>query len=313
MIIDISKLPTQATPTHELPHTTTQNQSDGIHQTTTDESGQPQPQPQPMEVRSPNILKVVMLASETITSETGGARPMDLLSLSGVVIKNERGVWSLVEGANFHDPLPSDCADHTENFVLPGGIRAIFNHSRTPKRWHVLPPPTPSHSTPNFCPSAPLPPASLSFHSSIPLNSPQYYRKVIVTEIGAAFHDIVSHFEKTRAIEEKKRIGIYMHIQYIYNDSTCECKAYTIYMYIYNDSTCECKAYTIYMYIYNDSTCECKAYTIYMYIYNDSTCECTIYMYIYNDSTCECKAYTVEPLKSGHHWAGFMNSVICGR
>ena len=143
MIIDISKLPTQATPTHELPQTTTQNQNDGIHQTTTDESGHPQP----MEVRSPNILKVVMLASETITSEIRGARPMDLLSLSGVVIKNERGVWSLVEGANFHDPLPFDCADHTENFVLPGGIRAIFNHSRTPKRWHVLPPPTPSHST----------------------------------------------------------------------------------------------------------------------------------------------------------------------
>ena len=68
------------------------------------------------------------------------------LSLSGVVVRNERGVWRLVEGSNFHDPLPIDCSDHTENFVLPGGIRAIFNHSRTPKRWHVLPPPTPSPS-----------------------------------------------------------------------------------------------------------------------------------------------------------------------
>ena len=48
------------------------------------------------------------------------------------------------EGCNFHDPLPLDCEDHTESFPLPGGIRAIYNH--THKRWHVLPPPmaTPS-------------------------------------------------------------------------------------------------------------------------------------------------------------------------
>ena len=43
------------------------------------------------------------------------------------------------EGCNFHDPLPLNCDDHTESFPLPGGIRAIYNH--THKRWHVLPPP----------------------------------------------------------------------------------------------------------------------------------------------------------------------------
>ena len=99
----------------------------------------------PMEVRSPNILKVVLLASESTARDTN-ERTMDLLSLSGVVVKNERGVWRLVEGSKFHDPLPFDCSDHTETFVLPGGIRAVFNHSTTPKQWHVLPPPTPSPS-----------------------------------------------------------------------------------------------------------------------------------------------------------------------
>ena len=101
--------------------------------------------PVPIEVRSPNILKVIMQASET-TATDSREKPMDLLSLSGVAIRNDRGAWRLVEGFNFHDPLPADCQDHTENFVLPGGIRVIFNHSQTPKCWHVLSPPTPAPS-----------------------------------------------------------------------------------------------------------------------------------------------------------------------
>ena len=132
MVIDLATL---------LPHTTNDT-TPGPQRTT---HGDDRPRKLPMEVRSPNILKVVLLASES-TAEDTSERPMDLLSLSGVVVRNERGVWRLVEGSNFHDPLPIDCSDHTENFVLPGGIRAVFNHSRTPKRWHVLPPPTPSPS-----------------------------------------------------------------------------------------------------------------------------------------------------------------------
>ena len=99
----------------------------------------------PMDIRSPNVLKMVLLASEATVNDTS-ERAMDQLSLSGVVVRNDRGIWRLVEGSNFHDPLPFNCSDHTENFVLPGGIRAIFNHSRSPKRWHVLPPPTPTPS-----------------------------------------------------------------------------------------------------------------------------------------------------------------------
>ena len=138
MVIDVSTLVNRTSPSH-LTHTTTLNET--IPQQTTAVNGKPIP----MEVRSPNILKIAMLASETRATETQ-ERPMDLLSLSGVVLKNDRGVWRIVEGSNFHDPLPFDCTDHTENFVLPGGIRVIFNHSQNPKRWHVLPPPTPTHS-----------------------------------------------------------------------------------------------------------------------------------------------------------------------
>ena len=138
MVINISALAKRTSPSPlHVPHTTTSNES-VPHQTS---SGKPVP----VEVRSPNILKVIMQASETTANDIE-ERPMDLLCLSGVVIKNDRGFWRLAEGFNFHDPLPFDCQDHTENFVLAGGIRAIFNHSRTPKRWHVLPPPTPTPS-----------------------------------------------------------------------------------------------------------------------------------------------------------------------
>ena len=136
MVIDISALANRTTPS-PLPNVTDPNKT-GPQRTTG----------KPIEVRSPNILKVVMLASETMSSD-GGERAMDMLSLSGVVLKYERGVWVLAGGCNFHDPLPFDCQDHTETFVLPGGIRAIFNHSQAPKRWHVLPPPTPAPSVDN--------------------------------------------------------------------------------------------------------------------------------------------------------------------
>ena len=69
---------------------------------------------------------------------------MDLISLSGVCLRNDRGKWRLQEGCNFHDPLPLECEDHTESFPLAGGARVIYNH--THKRWHVLPPPTPTPS-----------------------------------------------------------------------------------------------------------------------------------------------------------------------
>ena len=63
---------------------------------------------------------------------------MDLISLSGVVLCNRRGVWHIQPGFNFHDGLPFDSDSHTETFNLSGGIKAVYNH--THKRWHVLPP-----------------------------------------------------------------------------------------------------------------------------------------------------------------------------
>ncbi len=65
---------------------------------------------------------------------------MDYISLSGVCLRNDHGIWKIQAGCNFHDPLPLDSEEHTETFPLPGGIRAVYNH--THKRWHVLPSPS---------------------------------------------------------------------------------------------------------------------------------------------------------------------------
>ena len=95
----------------------------------------------PIPIRSPNVLKIVLLQASEAAGSSVESTPMDLISLSGVALHNVKGEWELLEGANFHDPLPLDCCDHTETFPLPGGIRAIYNH--THRRWHVLPPPPP--------------------------------------------------------------------------------------------------------------------------------------------------------------------------
>ena len=92
-----------------------------------------------------SLLKVILLQSLEASTGTIESKPMDFISLSGVCLRNDHGVWRIQEGCNYHDPLAFDCEDHTETFPLPGGIRAVYNH--THKRWHVLP--TPS-STPSL-------------------------------------------------------------------------------------------------------------------------------------------------------------------
>ena len=87
----------------------------------------------------------ILLQSLEASTGTIESKPMDFISLSGVCLRNDHGVWRIQEGCNYHDPLAFDCEDHTETFPLPGGIRAVYNH--THKRWHVLP--TPS-STPSL-------------------------------------------------------------------------------------------------------------------------------------------------------------------
>ena len=84
-----------------------------------------------------SLLKVILLQSLEASTGTIESKPMDFISLSGVCLRNDHGVWRIQEGCNYHDPLAFDCEDHTETFPLPGGIRAIYNH--THKRWHVLP------------------------------------------------------------------------------------------------------------------------------------------------------------------------------
>ena len=63
------------------------------------------------------------------------------MSLSGVVLRLNRGIWELQEGSNFHDPvsIAEDKESKLENYPLPGGIVAVYNHTK--ECWYVLPPP----------------------------------------------------------------------------------------------------------------------------------------------------------------------------
>ena len=83
-----------------------------------------------------SLLKVILLQSSEVHEDHASTQPMDFILLSGVALRNQRGVWSIQDGYNPHNRLPADCDDHTETFRLQGGIRAIYNH--THKRWHVL-------------------------------------------------------------------------------------------------------------------------------------------------------------------------------
>ena len=164
----------------------------------------------PIDIRTPNMLKMVLLQaseSSSVVSETSG--PMDLISLSGVGLRNERGTWRMVAGSSFHDAPPTTSTDHTESFPLAGGIRAVFNH--TQKCWYVLPPLMVATGE------------SLQEHKALTESqksgsverSDSYSKptelflskKALVTGVGGAIHSVLAQFEQTRSVEEKKRIG----------------------------------------------------------------------------------------------------------
>ena len=92
----------------------------------------------PIDVCTPNMLKIVLLQASGLSSAAEKVGAMDLMSLSGVCLRNERGTWRLLPGSNSHAPPPSTSTEHTETFPLTGGIRAVFNH--TQKCWYVFPP-----------------------------------------------------------------------------------------------------------------------------------------------------------------------------
>ena len=163
----------------------------------------------PIDVRTPNMLKVVLLQASGSDSAAGEMRPMDLISLSGVCLRNERGTWRMVAGSNFHDPPPTTSTDHTETFPLMGGVRAVFNH--TQKCWYVLPPLTVTMGEP------PLEQRGLTDSQKMgsverPDSTPKppdlfLSKKAIVTAVGGAINSVLAQFEQTRSAEEKKRIG----------------------------------------------------------------------------------------------------------
>lgn len=92
----------------------------------------------PVVIHKPSILKVILLQSQaTPTSNPTQSRSLELISLSGVLLHCNKGVWQLQEGYNYHDPIPEGTEDQGELYTLPGGIRAIYNPTQL--RWHVLP------------------------------------------------------------------------------------------------------------------------------------------------------------------------------
>ena len=95
----------------------------------------------PMEVRTPSILKIVLLQAEaTPTSEASSApqdKAMDAISLSGVVLHYSQGVWKVAEGYDYHT-IPKQSVENIEGFTIKGGIRVLYSH--THHRWYVLPP-----------------------------------------------------------------------------------------------------------------------------------------------------------------------------
>ena len=164
----------------------------------------------PIDIRTPNMLKMVLLQaseSSSVVSETSG--PMDLISLSGVGLRNERGTWRMVAGSSFHDAPPTTSTDHTESFPLAGGIRAVFNH--TQKCWYVLPPlmvatgePLQEHKALTESQKSGSVERSDSYSKPTELF---LSKKALVTGVGGAIHSVLAQFEQTRSVEEKKRIG----------------------------------------------------------------------------------------------------------
>ncbi|XP_064387985.1 uncharacterized protein LOC135336189 isoform X2 [Halichondria panicea] len=180
--------------------------------TSPSETAPSKPTASTINVTSPSFLKVILLQSSTVADATEETKPMDFINLSGVCLRNERGAWQIQDGYNYHDPLPFDCTDHTETFPLPGGIRVVYNH--THKRWHVYPPP-PISSAPSVDEDRSMadstehaqPKEEVDSRESSTEVSLYLTKKLIVTEIGTAFHHVMEQFEVSRDQAGKKKIG----------------------------------------------------------------------------------------------------------
>lgn len=100
----------------------------------------------PMVVHTPAILKIVLLQAEaTPTSVNSSTQNMDVISLSGVVLRHSQSVWQLAEGFNYHE-IPQQSVENIEGFTIRGGIRVLFSH--TYRKWYVLPPLPPAQPHP---------------------------------------------------------------------------------------------------------------------------------------------------------------------
>jgi hypothetical protein len=154
----------------------------------------------PIAIPRPSILKVILLQTQ------GGSAPstnttMNNISLSGVHLKFMDNGWSLCPGYSYHDDLPGDDDIMEEYLLPPGTIKAVYNSSQN--RWHVLPAVTNDTMEDELQPSI-EPIMSLPDESSI-----QYYqqRRVLITNIGSAFNDILEVFGNVKSGEEKKRLA----------------------------------------------------------------------------------------------------------
>ena len=95
---------------------------------------------QAITIHRPSILKVILLQSQASTSPSHTNR-MNTISLSGVVLHLKNDKWLLHDGYEFHDPacVEEDKESKMERYPLPGGIVAVYNHTKN--CWFVLPPP----------------------------------------------------------------------------------------------------------------------------------------------------------------------------
>ncbi len=100
----------------------------------------------------PSILKIILHQSQASTSPSHGSE-MDAISLSGVVLCLRNHVWQLHDGHDFHDPalVEEDKESIMERYPLPGGIIAVYNHTKN--CWFVLPPPEVAMITNNSQPN----------------------------------------------------------------------------------------------------------------------------------------------------------------
>jgi hypothetical protein len=187
---------------------------------------------QALEVKSPALLRIVLQQSTQSdgSSASNLNKRMDFISLSGTLLRNHKGVWSLEPGSAFHTPMAE--ADNCEVITLPPHIRATF--SLVTKQWNVKSTERPFVQQQQPAALSPLPPSpqhqplggqKTEAHSTRgqstgngilrSFGQPQFVtmevdltrKRAIVQAVEQAVGTIIQHFSVTRNAQEKEILG----------------------------------------------------------------------------------------------------------